>query len=206
MTPRPNVPPFATFGEKYFDPALGNGPVSRDGRVKSNHPINLCRSLVPQVDTPLFPPEKDRKPQNPYDTLSSSSSSVATSMEAITSHFDGTALVESPPLRGCSDCIICGKPVRQVQEQTVNDYLDKTVMVGENHAETQARRRAFLDGMNAGTFLLMPGGVSRAASCDRNWYSIEYNYDTLHGSLPMDYGKTVDPEAKENKQQTAMLL
>ena len=53
VTPRPNVPPFPTFGEKYFDLAFGNGPVSRDSRVKSNHPINLCRSLVPQIDTPL---------------------------------------------------------------------------------------------------------------------------------------------------------
>ena len=107
-------------------------------------------------------------------------------MEAVTSHFDGVALVELPPLLGCSDCIICGKPVRQSQEETVNDYLDKTVMVGETLAETQARRRAFLDGMNAGTFLLMPEGVSRAAACDGNWYSIGYNYDTLPGTLPMN--------------------
>ena len=108
VTPRPNVPPFPTFGEKYFDLDLGNGPVSRDGRVKSNHPINLCRNLVPQVDTPLSPHEKYRRPQYPYDTLSSSSSSVATSMEAVTSHFDGMALAESPSLLGCSDFIICG--------------------------------------------------------------------------------------------------
>ena len=59
LTPRPNVPPFPTFGEKYFDLALGNGPVSRDGRVKSNHPNNLCRNLEPQVDTPPSPPEQD---------------------------------------------------------------------------------------------------------------------------------------------------
>ena len=27
-TPRPNMPPFPTFGEKYFDLALGNGAIS----------------------------------------------------------------------------------------------------------------------------------------------------------------------------------
>ena len=37
VTPRPNVPPFPTFGEKYFDLARGNGPVCRDSRIKSNH-------------------------------------------------------------------------------------------------------------------------------------------------------------------------
>ena len=97
VTPRPNVPPFPTFGKKYFDLALKNGPASRDSRVKSNHPINLCRNLVPQVDTPLSPPEKGRRPQYTYDTLGSSSSSVATLMETVTSHFDGMTLVESPP-------------------------------------------------------------------------------------------------------------
>ena len=34
----------------------------------------------------------------------------------------------------------------------------------------------------AGTFLLMPGGVSQAAACDGNWYSISYNYNTLPGT------------------------
>ena len=75
---------------------------------------------------------------------------------------------------------------QQIQEETVNEYLDRTVSVGETLAETQARRRAFLDGMNAGAFLLMPGGVSRAAACDGNWYSIGYNYNTLPGTLPMN--------------------
>ena len=107
-------------------------------------------------------------------------------MEAVISHFDGMGMTASPSLLGYSDCIICGKPVQQTQEETVNGYLDKTVMVGETLAETEARRRAFLDGMNAGTFLLMPGGVSRAAACDGNWYSIGYNYDTLSGTLPIN--------------------
>ena len=186
VTPRPNVPPFPTFGEKYFDLALGNGPVSQDGRVKSNHPINLCRNLVPQVDTLLSPPEKDRGPQYPYDILSSSSSSVATSMEAVTVILPRNGFDSVTSLLDYSYCIICGKPVNQTQEETVNGYLDKTVMVGETLAETHARKRAFLVGMNAGTFLLMPGGVSRAAACDGNWYSIGYNYDTLLGTLPIN--------------------
>ena len=137
VTPRPNVPPFPTFGEKYFDLARGNGPVSRDSRVRSNHPIHICRNLVPQVDTPLSPPEKDKRPQYFYDSLGSSSSSVATSMETVTSHLDGMALAESSYLLGYSDCIICRKPKQQIQEKTVNDYLDRIVMVGETLAETR---------------------------------------------------------------------
>ena len=67
------------------------------------------------------------------------------------------ALAETPGPQGCSDCVTCGKPVQQIQEETVTDYLDKTVVVGETLAETEARRRAFIDGMTAGTFLLMHG-------------------------------------------------
>ena len=29
------------------------------------------------------------------------------------------------------------------------------------------------------TILLLPGGVSQAAACDRNWYSFSYNHTTL---------------------------
>ena len=186
VTPRPNVPPFPIFGEKYFDLARGNGPVSRDNRIKTNHPKNNCRNLVPQVDTPLSPPEQDRGPRYLCEPHDNSPPSVNTSMEAVASHFDEMVLTESPSLVSYSDCIICGKPVQQIQEETVNEYLDRTVTVGETLAETQARRRAFLDGMNAGAFLLMPGGVSRAAACDGNWYSVGYNYDTLPGTLPMN--------------------
>ena len=185
-TPRPNRPPFPTFTQRYFNIGNGNDPLACDDRVKSNHPKNVCRNLVPQVDTPLSPPEKDRRPQCSYNTFSSPSPSMANSMETIAGHFDGMALTESSPMIGYSDCVVCGKPVQQIHKETVNDYLDKTLVVGETLAETQARRRAFLDAMNAGTFLLMPGGVSRAAACDGNWHSIGYNYDTLPGTLPIN--------------------
>ena len=35
-------------------------------------------------------------------------------------------------------------------------------MPGETLAETERIKKAFLDGMSTGTFLLMPGGVSQA--------------------------------------------
>ena len=186
VTPIPNVPPFPTFEEKYFDLARGNGPVSRNNRIKSNHPLNICRNLVPQVDTPLSPPEQDRGPRYSCGARDNTPPSITTSMKAVASHFDEMYLAESPSLVSYSDCIICGKPVQQIQEETVNEYLDRTMTVGETLAETHARRRAFLDGMNAGAFLLMPGGVSQAAARDGNWYSVGYNYGALPGTLPIN--------------------
>ena len=136
---------------------MGSGPVGRDNRVKANHPISLCRNLVPQLDTALSPPNEDRGPLHASNTTDCSAISVGASVEAVASHFYGIEIVETPGLESCSDCIVCGKSVQEIQSETVNDYLDKTVAIGETPAETEARRRAFLDGMNARTFLLIPG-------------------------------------------------
>ena len=117
VTPRPNVRHFPTFGEKYFDLARGNGHVSQDNRIKFNHPINICRNIVPQLDTPLTPPEQDRGPRYSSGSRDNSPPSINTSMEAVASHFYELALAESPSLVSYSDCIICGKPVQQIQEK-----------------------------------------------------------------------------------------
>ena len=60
-TPRPNQPLFLTFSQSYFNLGRGNGPLTCDDRVRNNHPINICRNLIPQVDTPLSPPIADRR-------------------------------------------------------------------------------------------------------------------------------------------------
>ena len=74
------------------------------------------------------------------------------------------ALSETPSLLGCSDFVICGKSVHHIQNETGNDYLDKTVTIGETLAETETRRKALLDGMTTGTFHLMPERVSQATT------------------------------------------
>ena len=65
--------------------------------------------------------------------------------------------------------------------------MSKTAAPAEALGELEMRKRAFLDGMSAGTFLLIPGGVSHAAACDGNWYSLAYKYyNTLAGTIPLD--------------------
>ena len=186
-TPRPSLPPFPTFSQQFFNLGSGNGPVGRDMRIKSNHPINICRDLRPMVDTPMSPPPEDRGPSRDQQTPACSYSSDHVSIESVSNHFDGMALSGNTSLAGCSDCVICGKSVLQIQTEAVNDYIDKTVVIGETLAETERRKRAFLDGMAAGTFLLMPGGVSQAAACDGNWYSVAYDYSkALPGTVPLN--------------------
>ena len=186
-TKKSNMPPFPTFDQSYFSLGRGNGHLKADGRIKRNHPINLCRNLSPHVDTPLSPPDVDRGLIYPISTSSSAYASDAPTVESMANHFNDMELEGSATQTTYSDCVICGKPTAQIREEAVNDYLDKTVVVGETLAETQARKRAFLDGMTAGTFLLMPGGVSRAAACDGNYYTISYScYQDLPGTLPLN--------------------
>ena len=186
-TKKSNMPPFPTFDQSYFSLGRGSGPLKADSRIKRNHPINLCRNLIPQVDTPLSPPDVDRGIAYPASSSSSLYASDAPTVDSRANHFNDMELEGNVTQATYSDCVICGKPTAQIREETVNDYLDKTVTVGETLAETQARKRAFLDGMTAGTFLLMPGGVSRAAACDGNYYTISYNcYQDLLGTLPLN--------------------
>ena len=64
FTPRP------IFGPSFFSLGKGNGPISRDDRLRDGQPITLCRNRVPLVDTPLSPPPQDRGPiQGLYTTM-----------------------------------------------------------------------------------------------------------------------------------------
>ena len=59
-TPRPFVLPYHTASQKMFQFGRGNGPIDRDCRVETNHPINVCRDLFPLVYTPMSPPPENR--------------------------------------------------------------------------------------------------------------------------------------------------
>ena len=64
-----------------------------------------------------------------------------------------------------TDCMICGKPFEQTADEIVIDFIH-TEYPGEPYYVKEARRRAFVEGMHAGTYFLIPRGVSQAAACD----------------------------------------
>ena len=111
---RPNMPLFPTFDQAYFSLGTGNGPLKADGRIKRNHPTNLCRNLIPQVDTPLSPPDEDRGQYYPVSTSSSVYASDAPTVESVANHFNDLELGGSVAQTAYSDCVICGKPTAQI--------------------------------------------------------------------------------------------
>ena len=54
----------------------------------------------------------------------------------------------------------------------VLEYLESTTYRGESYDERQRRRIAYLAGMDQGTVLFIPMGVSQAPACDGNFYQI----------------------------------
>ena len=71
-----------------------------------------------------------------------------------------------------TDCLVCGQPYEQITDELVIDYIHKTEYPGETAVSKEGRRLAYLEGMKAGIFLLLPTGLSQAAACDGNVYPI----------------------------------
>ena len=111
-TPKPDLPSFPTFTQQFFNLGMGNGPIGPDDRIRPNHPINICRDLRPNNDTP---PE-DRGPAYEQDIPSCSYSASITSVETVANHFNDMTVSGNAGLLGCSDCVVCGKPVQQINQ------------------------------------------------------------------------------------------
>ena len=78
------------------------------------------------------------------------------------------------------------KAVEQVKDEAVTDYLHRTAIPNQSLQQFDARRLVFLEGMEIGTFLLLPGGVSQAAAGDGNLYTIDSSRQyALLGTLPL---------------------
>ena len=175
-----------TLDQSFFSLGRGNGPKRRDDRVRSNHPIKLCREIIPMVDTPMSPPPEEQGPIHDFYSVDGQGVTSQQSSDSITNHFQGMGIEANNPMANYSDCVICGKSTLQIQSEAVTDYLRKTAILGESADQLEARKRAFMEGMQVDTFLLLPGGVSQAAACDGNIYTNDHTRPiALPGTLPL---------------------
>ena len=138
------------------------------------------------VDTPMSPPHEEQGPIQDFYPADGQGGTSQQSLDSITNHFQGMGIETNNPMANYSDCVICGKSTLQIQREAVTDYLRKTAFLGESADQLEARKRAFMEGMQVGTFLLLPGGVSQAAACDGNIYTIDHSRPiALPGTLPL---------------------
>ena len=182
-TPRLSYIAGFMFDVGYFDLGMGRGPVARDSRLRNDHAINICSQLIPIVDTPMSPSQWTNTQQATGERLQNHKQQCPSGI-----HFKGPSGDDNPYITGCTDCLIWGKSVEQIQDEAVIDYLHKTAVRGESPEQFNARSLAFLEGMKVGCFMLIPGGVSHASACDGNMYSICHEYQkALPSTTPLNW-------------------
>ena len=87
-----------------------------------------------------------------------------------------------------SGCVVCGKSFQAIKEDVPLGYLESTHIPGKTYEQRQSRRRTFQAGMKAGSFIIIPRGVSQAAACDGILYRVGPENDNSNpgpGVLPI---------------------
>ena len=123
----------------------------------------------------MSPPAKNKYPSGDW-RIAAEATTSNSQQHAGGIHFRGPNGGDNPYNTGCTDCLVCGKSVEQIQDEAVIDYLHKTAFRGESAEQFNARRLAFTEGIKVGCFMLSPAGVSQASPCDGNVYSICHDY------------------------------
>ena len=195
------------FPTLHYELGRGNGPIERSAHIRANHPIELCGQLTPAVDSPQSPPPHEKYP--PASNFSSQATVAPSSchpLDDMASHFQRMGISEPVDKPMFSDCLVCGKTTEQIQDEAVIDYLHQTAIPGESAQQFNSRRLAFLVGMRVGMFLLVPGGVSQAAACDGNLYSIipaGEQGKALPNTVPLKW-RSRDEQTIEQLQRTGL--
>ena len=157
----------------------------------SSPPIKYCGQLTSIVDSPQSPPPHERGPI--YNNREYTPTTQSQMPLQPNSHIQGLSVriasqCGQPNQAQYGDCIVCGRSYEQIKETAVLGYLESTTYRGESYDNRQRRRDAYLAGMDQGTVLFIPRGVSQAAACDGNFYQITLEGDNSNpppGVLPI---------------------
>ena len=191
------------------------------GDAQWNHLMAGCCNLIPFVDTPLSSRAHERRFMvTPLNYLSGpcyrpNKVSVGTHTTPVLDNVPPPtpAIPYTAPTRPRSyaqfpigqqmqvpgghsqgyfaDCMMCGKTF-ETADEIVIDFIHHTEYLGEPFYNKEARRRDFVVGMHAGTYVLIPRGVSQAATCDGNIYAIPQGAmvtNTTSANLPLLYAE-----------------
>ena len=188
--PIDSVSAFSEPSNSLIDWFVGNPPPTYYGQSASDYPIAQCSRLEPGLESPLSPPLFDQRPI--YDSPQGAELPLETSWSD-NPHITGLGIIISGNCGQPNDvyytgCVVCGKDYPAIKEEIILGYLEKTHFPGEPYESRLAKRKAFEAGMKAGSFILVPRGVSQAAACDGVTYQITPESDMtapLPGVLPI---------------------
>ena len=166
---------FSEPSNSLVDWFIGSLPPSYKGQSASDHPIAQCNQFDPILESPLSPPLIDQRPT--YDDPRETYLPPPDDSWSNNPHITGLGISVSgtcgqPNEVYNTGCVVCGKDYPANKEEITLGYLERTHVPGESYESRPTKRNAFDAGMKAGSFILVPRGVSQAAACDGLLYQI----------------------------------
>ena len=157
---------FTEPSEELIEWFVGSPPSTFSGVQPQQHPIAQCSQIVVKVVTylPRSPPLIDQFPnyapqEDEYDDLTEPQ--WARNQHITGLGISASGLCGQPNDVLCGGCVVCGKFSQAIKEEVTLGYLESTHVPGETNEQRQSRRKAFQDGMKAGSFIIVPGECRR---------------------------------------------
>ena len=182
---------FTEPSEELIESLVGSPPSTYSGVQPQQHPIAQCSQIDPVSYSPMSPPLIDHFPN--YAPRDNDHEVQAEPQWAKNQHITGLGISASGLCGQPNDVlysgwVVCGKSFQAIKEEVTLGYIESTHIPGETYEQRQSRRLAFEAGMKAGSFIIVPRGVSQAAACDGMLYPVGLEDDNTNpgpGILPI---------------------
>ena len=161
---------------RYFDKEMCYAPPKKTGKSR----IEICKTLLPVLDTPMSPPDHERGPSSDTPIMQSVMGSFHASY-----HVQNTRPYENVSTKLYSGCMVWGRSVEAIKREKVDWYVERSKPRGEPDYITRIRREAYENGLNAGSFLFITPAVSQAAAGDGTLITTSAtSQEIMPGTLP----------------------
>ena len=176
-TVSPNMQTTPKLDKKYFDEKLCYAPT----RGNTKRRIELCKTILPVLESPLSPPAHERGPSMDTPLLQPENSGFHASF-----HIQNALPYTDISTQRCTSCMVCGKSVDEIKAIKVTRYMEASTPRSEPAYITALRKEAYINGLNAGSLLFIAPAVSQAAACDGTRISTTaVGQDVAPGTLPI---------------------
>ena len=141
----------------YFDEKLRYAPP----RGNTKRKMELCKTILPVVESPMSPPAHERGPSRDTPLLQAENSGFHASY-----HIQNALPYADISTQRCTSCMVCGKFVDEIKAMKIVRYMEASKPRSEPGYITALRKEAHTNGLNAGSLLFIAPAVSQAAACD----------------------------------------
>ena len=161
----------------YFDEKLCYAPPR--GNVKKS--IELCKTILPVVESPMWPPAHKRGPSQDTSLLQAGSSGFHASY-----HIQSSQPYADISTQRCTSCMVCGRSIDDIKAQKIKRYMELSTPRSEPAYVSALKKEAYTNGLNADSLLFTTPAVSQAAACDGTKIPTTANgQDVAPGTLPI---------------------